>query len=383
MTVETITIPASQAMSVAAKIAKLSKKAKKYGNDDISVSFSDTFASKYTIQGVEYEMMMINATVMGDAPVYEGGWKLIARLEILENSNLIHEVPNTINQIDPRFRNHSNVCEHCMKDRRRNDLFVFEGENGDQVAVGRTCLHDFMGIDNPQMIVQRAAFFESLKKISDEEFASYISVSFHIKDALEIAAAEIRSNGWVSKSVASEQGIRPTADVVAEFLNGSSKNNLVIEDQDVKMAESVIEYFKNMEISGNNYLDNLSVLAKETVANKKLIGLVVSAISAYKRQISSEIAKKEVAKNSDFVGTVKERLRDLVLTLKKEIFIGSHQFGDKFLYSFVDQNGNVVNWFTSVQDIEENKTYTFDATVKEHKVYDGINQTIVTRAKIK
>ena len=91
MTVETITIPAAKKISVEKNIEKLSKKAKKYGNDDITISFSDTYMSKYRDQnGDEYEMVMIDATVSGNAPVYDVGWKLLARLELLGEANLVH-----------------------------------------------------------------------------------------------------------------------------------------------------------------------------------------------------------------------------------------------------------------------------------------------------
>jgi len=382
MTVETVTIPAAQITKVAAKIAKLAKKAMKYGNDDITISFSDTYMSNYRdIDGNKYQMMMVDATIAGDAPIYDGGWKLLARLGIIGEANLVHEVPNSGHEINNRFRTHANICEHCMKDRRRNDLFVFEGENGDQVAVGRTCLHDFMGIDNPQMIVQRAAFFESLKQISDEEFTSFISTTYRIKEVLTLTAAEIRENGWVSKAVAGEQGISSTADMVKEVLIGNPKVKIAVENEDVVMAENVIEFFQSMEFTGNNYMDNLVVLMKESVFNKKLVGLVASAVAAYKRSISFQKEKEE--KNSDFIGSVKERLRSVELTLVKEIFIGSSQFGDKFLYSFEDVSGNSIVWFTSKQNLEEGKNYNVDATVKEHKIYNGVNQTVITRAKIK
>jgi hypothetical protein len=40
-------------------------------------------------------------------------------------------------------------------------------------------------------------------------------------------------------------------------------------------------------------------------------------------------------------------------------------------------------WFTSKQDFTIGETYTMDFTVKEHKEYNGIKQTVITRAKVK
>lgn len=385
MSLDTITIPYSKQESVTKKLNKLVKKATKYGNADIKFSFSDPYLSEYTDdRGVKRDVKMTDVTVEGDAPVYEGGWTLLARVELFSELNLVHEVPNIDHKIDGRFRSHGNICEHCNKDRKRNNLYVFGGSDSSQVAVGRSCLHDFMGIDNPQMIVERAAFFESIKDISDEEFTSYFAESVSVKEVLVYSAAEIRVNGWTSNANAYEYGIESTSDRVKQHLINNPKFKIEVTDIDRKNAADTADHFKTMELTGNNYIDNLCVIMQESAVGLKLVGILASAITAYNRELAQRAEKENKAENpSIHVGTVGERMRNIVVTMTKEIFIGETQYGSKYLYAFNDVDGNEINWFTGHQDIVAGDKMIIDASVKEHKVYNGVKQTIVTRAKIK
>lgn len=89
---------------------------------------------------------------------------------------------------------------------------------------------------------------------------------------------------------------------------------------------------------------------------------------------------------SDFVGTVKERMRDLkvVLTGRREFDKGYYGTTTMLTFALGD---NVLVWFASSY-IPEEKTivghdYLLTGTVKEHKVYDGVKQTYLNRCILK
>ncbi len=84
---------------------------------------------------------------------------------------------------------------------------------------------------------------------------------------------------------------------------------------------------------------------------------------------------------SNFVGTLKQR-EDFTLTLTfRKGFDGD--FGTSWLNSLKDAQGNVFTyWGASLLDVEVNDTVTVKATVKEHKEYQGVNQTVIQRPKI-
>ena len=89
--------------------------------------------------------------------------------------------------------------------------------------------------------------------------------------------------------------------------------------------------------------------------------------------------------NSEFIGEVKQRLRDMVVT-----YIGCRAidtfYGTSLLYTF-KLDDNVLTWFCSGKgidpEIEEGDIVLLTGTVKDHKEYNGIKQTYLTRCIVK
>ena len=81
--------------------------------------------------------------------------------------------------------------------------------------------------------------------------------------------------------------------------------------------------------------------------------------------------------NSEFIGTIKERL-SLTLTVKK-VLVLENNYGYSIMHTFEDEKGNVFIWTTSVKTLQKEKVYKLRGTVKEHKIYRGVKQTILTR----
>lgn len=56
--------------------------------------------------------------------------------------------------------------------------------------------------------------------------------------------------------------------------------------------------------------------------------------------------------------------------------------GVTVLYRFIDINGNVIIWKSSKYIADEKEISKLTGTIKEHKDFNGVKQTIVTRCKI-
>lgn len=93
-------------------------------------------------------------------------------------------------------------------------------------------------------------------------------------------------------------------------------------------------------------------------------------------------AKLEPESHSEYEGEVKERLRDLHVTLTAvRSFDGF--YGTSFIYTFI-HGENVLVWMTSsCKDIEIGDEIFLTGTVKEHSEYKGIKQTKLSRCIIK
>lgn len=382
MPAQTTHIPTFKLGSLLKKLKRLQKKAAKYGNEDIQFTVGDAFTKTHKDEyGRKVVISYTPLTVSGEAPVYENGWSLLARVELFGEENLVHRVPGNEDNLDGRFRTHGNVCEHCQKARRRNDVYVFE-KDGEQIAVGRTCLRDFIGCDDPKLIVARAEFFEALQEQEEDDLLNFGPGNHSLLNIADYTAAVTREDGYISKSKALDESIQSTSDIVRDAASG--RKTVKVEDIDRETAEAAIEWFRNSEGFNNEFLDNCRIIFKTDLIKDKHFNLVVAAIWSYKRHLAAEASRCEEAENSDFVGEVKERLRDINVTFEKSIYLGFGMYGDRRLHVLKGETGNTFVWFTgNMIDAELGDTITLDGTVKEHKDFKGVKQTVLTRVKVK
>lgn len=379
MLITTFSIPSYRQQSVSARLNKLIKKAVKYGNPDIGYSFGASRIEEVATDSGLCKVEYIDINVYGEAPKI-GDWQLLARVEMTNLSeNLIHAVPGSEVQLDGSYRTHNGHCDHCNTNRPRNDVYVLT--DGDtQIAVGRTCLRDFLGIDDPKAIVNRAQFFEEIRSFEDDDQLDFIGAGFFLlNEILSVSAASIRKEGYVSRARANETGGETTGEFVKGNLCGYSGYNIEVLHEDRAWAEKTIEFFRSADQFDNDYMNNLRVLMETDIVEGKHIALIASAVITVQRAL----APKQETKESNFVGDVKQRLKGLTLILDRIIYLGGGYYGSSYLHLFKDSDGNAFSWVTGNKlMIVEGTTITVDATVKQHKEYKGTKQTVLTRAKM-
>jgi hypothetical protein len=136
-----------------------------------------------------------------------------------------------------------------------------------------------------------------------------------------------------------------------------------------------------------NYFNNLDVLSKASTANLKNFSYLSGILASY--LIEQNMIKKKqqdaAKKPSEYVGQVGDKITNLPVTV---VFIRGFEssYGFVTLYSFEDDNGNRLTWFSSSEiGLEEKKKYRIEkATVKAHQVskYGGHKETILLRVKM-
>lgn len=380
MELTTFEIPAFRRATIETRLAKLAKKAVKNGNPDITLSFGEVFSREMMTESGKMVIDYVAVTVSGEAPRI-AGWDFLARIELLGEENLVHRVPGTTKTLEERFRTHDGFCDHCNSARRRNDVFVLANDEK-QIAVGRQCLREFLGIDDPKAIVARAQFFEELNGIKEEDdLGNFGSFGFYgLREVLVLAAANIRKHGYVSKARQNETGDATTGQMVAWAINGIPAYKIEPIEADCEWAEKTIGFFRRDTGFGNDYMDNIRVLMKQDIIKTDHVALISSAVITAQR----ELAPKAEVKESNFVGEVKGRLKDISLLLERIIYLGSGSFGPSYLHLLKDANGNAFSWITGNKvEAAEGTELKVDATVKDHKLYKGTKQTVLTRAKVK
>lgn len=89
--------------------------------------------------------------------------------------------------------------------------------------------------------------------------------------------------------------------------------------------------------------------------------------------------------NSEFIGNIKERLRDLQVTLTDARAVSS-AYGTSIMFTFT-QGENILTWFTSCPPDADKAivghNYLLTGTVKDHKLYNGVKQTYLNRCILK
>jgi len=108
------------------------------------------------------------------------------------------------------------------------------------------------------------------------------------------------------------------------------------------------------------------------------------AIAPTERQIAlvdGEIAKRAANAASAFVGNVGDKIMAKV-TVERIIVLPDYGFGVNYINLLRDEAGNVLV-YRGLSDIgQKGETVKLKATIKEHQIRDGVNQTIIQRPKV-
>lgn len=119
-------------------------------------------------------------------------------------------------------------------------------------------------------------------------------------------------------------------------------------------------------------------------------------VEAERKAEADAKAKEDAIKagfaSGTYVGEPRKRI-DFTLTLASDYEFDGY-YGNTHVYEFADEDGNCIVWMTQnpieCYDEESDQwvyaeigdTVTMKATVKEHKEYKGIRQTVINRPKI-
>ena len=82
---------------------------------------------------------------------------------------------------------------------------------------------------------------------------------------------------------------------------------------------------------------------------------------------------------SEFQGEIGDRL-NITVTVTKTISLDSY-FGRSTMHIMRDEQGNCYVWTTSAKSWTEKSKHTIAGTVKDHRTYKGVKQTILTRCR--
>jgi hypothetical protein len=372
-------IPDCNLANLQDQVGKLQKRAAKLGSEPIVLQILGH--TDKVDNGAVYRVHQV--TVTGEAPRMNG-WGFAAKLEHLREGNVMKAVPGY--DLEERFRTAAPWCDHCQTRRNRKDTYVVQDESGKQKQVGSSCLADFTGHKDPAGVVSAAELIIEAVEACEgfETINGGGPTLLQIEDYLTQVVAEIRCNGWVSRSKALDRS-DSTADQALNQIFGRAfiepRNRIEPSAKDWETAQAALKWARTeltQKETPNDYEWNLLTACAEDVIPYELAGIVASLIPAYNKAQERKIQ----AGRSDYQGAVGERqLFDGLEVVGINHLDGL--YGVTVLHRFQDASENVYVWFSSGSgaELDMGRVYSGKATVKDHKEYRGIKQTILTRCK--
>lgn len=409
-----------------ARIEKLNKRAAKLSLPEVSMAvgvqpgaeMSDSLKQLYPdtpladiplehmqerkIDGREYHFRKLLVTVIGEPVVLtteaaDGTplrWRLVAVLQHEPQGNIVRRFPDTEDvELGEAWRTAPAHCIHCGTKRQRKDTFLLHSPKDGLIQLGRNCLSDYTGHQNPQALAHAAEWLHLFRNLTenygDGEFSSSGWQHLHTLSYLAFVSAAIRQDGWVSRAKAQDEGKQATADSAAGAMWQTPAYRKTYrlpepEASDFATAQAAYNWVKDTLSQRDRLSDyewNL-VTAMQPYTSLRNIGIVASAVNAYRRETEQQLQAKAAGKGeSQHVGQVGEKLEIEVTCTAVHYFEG--HYGTGRVLKFVDEQGNVFVWMTGDDDDEPvGAKFSLKGTVKGHSEYKGVKETALTRCKM-
>lgn len=339
-------------------------------------------------------------SLIGDAPTIEG-YRFVATVDLMGENPMVRAQPYAGDVDLSRFHDTDGHCDHCNTTRGRKDVLVLEEvATGNLIQIGRNCAADFFRTTDIKGMLACADWASAYGNITDTtlKFSPTVSVS-HL---YTVAAAVVRTFGWVhDRETTHANGLVSTKNRVWSNLFpwvGMKPEDIVkVTTADIQEAAIVMEWLDDNFLSvpvgeSSDFQRNVqaAVEGQDSVpyVRQKNLNYLIWGIAGYQRDLQKDAADRaraaataKAADTSAFVGTVGKRVEMCMTLVFKRGFDSA--YGIKYLQKFEDADGNQIVWWgtndTSAHTLV-GEQYVFKATIKAHEHYDGVAQTVVTRA---
>lgn len=415
----TFSCPAYRYEEFVKRVDKANRRLERAGGAERFQFTFETFQKQINREGnksvVIYEPWF-RATLVNDSfRITAGDYTFIATLIAEEAGYTVHTAPGQSLDGWTRPAVDDIHCDVCNTVRRRQNIYiVLDGTTGKLIQVGTNCLAPLLGY-SPQSLwaLTWTSELSELGEDSDEDgWAGYRGAAertVSIDRVLAVAWA-ITNGGknYVSTKAADayaaatnwERTKPTTVSLIHGHLAGRPKPYRgddtrgqewdAIEVKVEATPQWIVDAIKasvDGVKTGTDYGDNLrTILAAESGrVTFRNIGILGSLVAVYAREQQLLVERKQEANTTakGFLGSVKERIRNFSITLTTvREFDGD--YGTKTLLIGKTADGHIVKWWaTGSFSVEVGDELKFEAaTVKEHEVYRGLDNTVVTRGKV-
>lgn len=390
-------------------LSKLEKIIKRYNNKGANITFNvgKDLIEKGTLHyedarthtSTSYPIDVKCKEVFVDGKYKVNGWQFLGTIEFTSNGNIIRLADSSFeNKVPTKYLHTAKICEHCGKVRNRKDTYLIYNEDTNEFKqVGSTCLLEFtQGLDADvcaSMMSCLDKFVElSDKNISADEFFfndSYSGYGVNSEKIKKYAIALVKKYGYRrmqnnSGSAVDLSNFYFQTGLPKELWQQLYGDLELASDEEVKAIDDFAQ--QHVEEDNFGYMRNASLAWLNDTWESRDFGLVTSFVNTYLKNVAKEEQRqKDLAnKSNEYVGNVGDRITFKVSFARvlyvKDNSLYSYYAAASYTMEIVDTEGHTYVWSASTNNINAGDTIT--ATVKAHKEYKDVKQTVITRGKV-
>lgn len=375
----TWTLTPAEFTATAARVAKINERAAKKGWTGRLTLEGQQVVREVRANGMVQQQVVVEATLSGEAPSYEG-WQFLAAVDTVGEGFVLRVAPGVGETGVDRSTLEAGRCEHCGTARNRKKTYLVREEaTGRTLQVGSTCIKDFLGWEG------RFVFLDAEGVVREVEAGGFTHAepSWTVEFVLAVAAAVVATYGYVRVG---DWNARSTRDAVSTYLCDNGKAGQAIRDE---VGEP--DYAKGLEVGevlmarlegSSDYVQNLRTALAADLVGPRQLGLVASALAAYARLTEADAkakAAEKVGVVNGWVGKEGEKVT-VTGTITKAMKVTS-DWGTSVLV-LVQTDKGLVKMFTSAAwawEVKEGEEITLAGKIKALDTYQGVKQTVLTR----
>lgn len=336
--------------------------------------------------------------VSGDSPKL-AGWTFKSKIERGGDGDEIRSVPGF--NLPEEFKSRD-ICDHCKARRQRNRYFFVQHEDGgDLQQVGSSCVRDFLGHSNPEVVASWFEFAMGFGSYTEDEDGNQLSHGprpvflFFYEEALAVTINYVKEHGFLSRRKAKEQSdadythVASTSDKIGDILwhNHSlkGKHYEVTEEDKARIAEFTEFFMAKKDSVGSDFVTNVqNTMTAGIGIRPRKMGVIAAAVNMWHRE-TTEV--KEFVPSVYYPGQPKDKLKGIKVSFVRH-FAFEGAYGTTNLYTFRDEENHEFVWSTANRfDFEKDEQVLLSGTIKGFKLWTDRNnrdhkQTNVTRCKI-
>lgn len=370
-----------------------------------------------------YVMPVHTIKIIGDVPEIKD-YEFIAKIEHGDDGNILNMVPNSsIEKLPDIYKTFNQKCDICHTNRERNNTFIIKKINdtgiddgfkvGQLIVAGSSCLKKFMPLDVVKGFLYYAVILETMRNVLaeyEEEYYEYEetgggrrvrqSIMYDPDNIMTLICTSYYDNHefYISQTKAQESDKISTLSHALTLLYNSEDNR----DKDLQQkACDVIDKYKDKASSlsdkvltwshdfdfdeaaqknpkMDSYFHNLKILINRSYVEGKHLGYFASLLGLYLRE-NSISTKKDITKY-EYYGNIGDKIINIPVSIIRKTGYDT-TYGYMTIYLMKHEN-NMFVYKGKDYGFDEGNNILLSGTIKDHKIYNNVPQTIITRPKM-